>query len=134
MPQMAGGVCSAAHVLAHDKAYVDMGLSTIRPAHEGATPRIRPSTRTFYMGHCVCMGLFEKQEKRVRVHVYLNQEQRDDIQKIAQDNEVSAAEVHREALTIGLKELRNKLRPPAQAPRRYDQFGNPYDQFGNPVN
>ena len=95
------------------------------------TTRIRPSTRTFYMGHCVCMGLFEKQEKRVRVHVYLNQEQRDDIQKIAQDNEVSAAEVHREALTLGLKELRNKLRP-VQKPTGHDQFGNP-TYLGNPT-
>ena len=72
------------------------------------------------MGHYVCMGIFEKKEKRVRVHVYLDKEQQDDIQRIAQDNEVSAAEVHRDALTRGLRELRAKFRPPTMsAPRRW---------------
>ena len=71
----------------------------------------------------VYMGLFEKRENRVRVHVYLDKEQQDEIQRIAQDNEVPAAEVHREALTLGLEALRAKLRPPAHlttsAPRRW---------------
>ena len=72
------------------------------------------------MGHYVCMGLFEKKQKRVRVHVYLDKEQQDDIQRIAQDNQVPAAEVHREALTLGLEELRKKLRPlTTSAPRRW---------------
>jgi len=76
------------------------------------------------------MGLFEKRENRVRVHVYLDKEQQNEIQQIAQDNEVSAAEVHRDALKRGLQELRNHLRP-RQKPSGYDAYGNP-EYSGSP--
>ena len=76
------------------------------------------------MAHRIYLGIFEKKEKRVRVHVYLDQKHQDEIQQIAQGQKVSAAEVHREALKRGLQELRIELRP-RQKPSGYDAFGRP---------
>ena len=56
------------------------------------------------------MGLLDK-PGRVRVHVYLDPEQRAEIQRIAEQegNGVTASQVHRAALTLGLPEVRRTL-------------------------
>lgn len=54
------------------------------------------------------MGLFDR-PARVRVAVYLEAEQRAEIQCIARAEDATASQVHRAALQYGLPELRNAL-------------------------
>ena len=54
------------------------------------------------------MGLFNR-PARVRVAVYLEAEQRAEIQRIAKAEDATASQVHRAALEYGLPELRKAL-------------------------
>jgi predicted component of type VI protein secretion system len=54
------------------------------------------------------MGLFDR-PARVRVAVYIEAEQRDEIQRIANAEDATASQVHRAALEYGLPELRKAL-------------------------
>ena len=54
------------------------------------------------------MGLFDR-PARVRVAVYIEAEQRTEIQRIADAEDTTASQVHRAALAYGLPELRKAL-------------------------
>ena len=54
------------------------------------------------------MGLFDR-PARVRVAVYIEAEQRAEIQRIADAEDTTASQVHRAALAYGLPELRKAL-------------------------
>ena len=54
------------------------------------------------------MALFDK-PRRVRVHVFLDQEHRAEIEHIANQQGATVSAVHREALARGLPQLRRAL-------------------------
>ena len=56
----------------------------------------------------VDMGIFDD-PKRVRVHVFLDEEQHTEIRQIAKHYSATASGVHRVALQLGLSELRRQL-------------------------
>ena len=57
----------------------------------------------------VGMGVFDKPKKRVRVHVFLDEKHHALIRLLAQANNVTASDVHRKALDLGLLELHTTL-------------------------
>ena len=68
------------------------------------------------------MGLFDR-PARVRVSVYIEAEQRAEIQRIANAEDATASQVHRAALECGLPELRKALQ----------HGGNPSSRSVEPV-